>query len=732
MSVNLQELLDFNLTGRREGTARSDAGSYPALLAPYRDLEALRYDFPLVLLDSAETEAVVDTLTAVINRLLREIAADEAAGTLLRQHVLRLERRMRELAADSPDIKLTALWQQAEQTLLRECPEAERDLLGSNLATARFALRVDGVLADCDERLPARILGLAWQKREARRRRVSAAKIETLVIRLRGILKADDLKKSSSRTPTELRKSFGQSYREAFDFELMSEILEGTALRNPLPIARRHRIAAALAVLEEQRFFPLFGTERKRHHYGFVFKSLSAALGSYNDRLQAAADVIKAMEIAELEIDNAYREDRHSNYFNRHGPQALTAEDLALFPFYLVCLHEDRCTSRDTARLMEIVSCELPIKVLLQVSAPLGEPSPVDGSPHQGAYVQQLVHTFVAGNAFIHQSTASNLYRASASLSSGLAFEGPAIFSVYAPQSHPAALPAYLESAAAMESRVFPTFSYDPSAGAGLASRFDITGNPDVEADWPKQELRYEDEALQAVVEDYRFTLADFAVLDPRYGEHFAAVGQADWTDAMVPVADYLDLPGAESVDHVPYVVVTDAENRLRRWIVDENLVRLVRRCRDRWRSLQELGGVHNSYAAAAREERAAEEPLTEQAPVPAETAAAPPGEQAASAELMEPVADAEVTNEGTDEPWIETPRCTTCDECTTRNPRMFAYDDNKQAYIADPDAGTFRDLVEAAETCQVAIIHPGKPRNPDEPGLEELVRRAEPFNVSA
>jgi hypothetical protein len=58
----------------------------------------------------------------------------------------------------------------------------------------------------------------------------------------------------------------------------------------------------------------------------------------------------------------------------------------------------------------------------------------------------------------------------------------------------------------------------------------------------------------------------------------------------------------------------------------------------------------------------------------------------------------------------------------------MFAYNENKQAYIVDPDAGTFKDLVEAAEGCQVAIIHPGKPRNPDEPGLDELMRRAEAF----
>ncbi len=61
-------------------------------------------------------------------------------------------------------------------------------------------------------------------------------------------------------------------------------------------------------------------------------------------------------------------------------------------------------------------------------------------------------------------------------------------------------------------------------------------------------------------------------------------------------------------------------------------------------------------------------------------------------------------------------------------NKRMFAYDANKQAYIADAGAGTYRELVEAAESCQVSIIHPGKPRNPDEPGLAELLERAAPF----
>jgi hypothetical protein len=58
----------------------------------------------------------------------------------------------------------------------------------------------------------------------------------------------------------------------------------------------------------------------------------------------------------------------------------------------------------------------------------------------------------------------------------------------------------------------------------------------------------------------------------------------------------------------------------------------------------------------------------------------------------------------------------------------MFMYNENKQAYIADLTAGTYKEMVESAEVCKLAIIHPGKPWNLDEPGLEELVKRAEPF----
>ncbi|MBM4063274.1 MAG: ferredoxin, partial [Planctomycetes bacterium] len=81
------------------------------------------------------------------------------------------------------------------------------------------------------------------------------------------------------------------------------------------------------------------------------------------------------------------------------------------------------------------------------------------------------------------------------------------------------------------------------------------------------------------------------------------------------------------------------------------------------------------------------------------------------------------------EEPWIETERCSTCNDCINLNPLMFAYNENKQAKLVNPKAGTYAQLVQAAEKCPARCIHPGKPLNPAEPNLEKLIARAAPFN---
>jgi pyruvate-ferredoxin/flavodoxin oxidoreductase len=80
-------------------------------------------------------------------------------------------------------------------------------------------------------------------------------------------------------------------------------------------------------------------------------------------------------------------------------------------------------------------------------------------------------------------------------------------------------------------------------------------------------------------------------------------------------------------------------------------------------------------------------------------------------------------------EAYIDSARCTTCNECTNLNNRMFAYNADKQAYVKDARAGTFQQLVVAAERCPVSIIHPGSPLNPKEKDIAKWVKRAEKFN---
>ena len=74
---------------------------------------------------------------------------------------------------------------------------------------------------------------------------------------------------------------------------------------------------------------------------------------------------------------------------------------------------------------------------------------------------------------------------------------------------------------------------------------------------------------------------------------------------------------------------------------------------------------------------------------------------------------------------WIETPECTTCDECVEINPHIFAYNDEDKAIIVNPRGGPYRDIVKAAEKCTAGVIHPGTPADPNEKGLDKLIKRA-------
>ena len=343
----------------------------------------------------------------------------------------------------------------------------------------------------------------------------------------------------------------------------------------------------------------------------YAFARCSEALAAFSDHLPEIIDLVQAMAIAELEIEGRYVEATHDPFFADFDESSVGARDLALFPDYLVCIGSESLHDSENAGLMEILASELPIKVVVQVSDVLEEPAL---RAHLGliAPAAQLGKMAMGlGNAYVLQSSISHLYQSRHGILAGLAYAGPALFSVFSGSPPGAAeLPPYLLAAAAMQSRAFPAFTYDPAAGPDWAARFALDGNPQPEADWPVHEFGYEDEAHQSVREQVAFTFVDFAACDPRHARHFAVVPRAEWNGSMVPVGNSLASDSPAVAGKVPYLQMVNGDHVLQRALVDEKLLAAAHRCREMWHSLQELGGVRSSQAERllARERKVWEE----------------------------------------------------------------------------------------------------------------------------
>jgi len=160
----------------------------------------------------------------------------------------------------------------------------------------------------------------------------------------------------------------------------------------------------------------------------------------------------------------------------------------------------------------------------------------------------------------------------------------------------------------------------------------------------------------------------------------------------------------------------------------------LVKSCEDRrnfWRLLKSLAGVRPQVTVSDADQVRAEF---------AQSLAARLMEMAASGDLLGggPVAaiaaaPAMATAPNGDEdytaPWIDSAQCTSCDECIGINPKIFAYDDRKHAFVKNPKGGPYKDLVRAAEKCTAQVIHPGTPFDPKEKDVDKLMKRAAKYN---
>ncbi len=606
---------------------------------------------------------------------------------------------------------------------------------------------------------------------------------------LKDLLDVDWSKSADSKKPETLQGSIGGG-SSFIDTSALSNVMAKKSQGSiSMSAERRARIESALATLEEYqhsntlvRFIhngPLEG-EWLSSTEGFESVEdtdpCAAATRLFDEEAQRLARVFASARIARLEINGIYDAAIHDPFFANFDWETFSREELLLVPAVIALESANHVATDGMPSFSRLLSSGRPVQIFVRVLAHANPAASADEDPFQN-YRTELGYLGISHRqAVVSQASAARHVNLLQRFGSALDATRTSLHLVnigLRPTGQDLGLNAWLVAGAALEGRVHPAFSINPAAGDAFADRMDFSGNPQPEKDWPLHPFKYLDDTGVTVEQELAFTFADYALLIPRLHHHFAVVPNECDTDDLVPVAEFLQLPEERVHEHVPFIWAVGSGGILHRVIISRALIQA---CRDRlnfWHTLQEMAGVRNKHidnaiaatraeveAQAATEKaamqaefeaelarvraEAASEVMgkltdvllgmdfTSGAPRPAFTSAAAAKPAAVPAEeevVEEAAAPVEEEEELIEEPWIDTPLCTSCNDCLAINPLMFVYNDTNMAVIGDLSAGTYKEMVEAAEICPSKCIHPGQPWNPSEPGLDELKERAAKFN---
>ena len=612
--------------------------------------------------------------------------------------------------------------------------------------------------------------------------------IEGHIKELKLLLEVDWSKSPESKQPEKLRGSVGGA-ADFFDTGALSRVMEHSHGSVVMPTQRRARIEDALQTLEAYRHN---ATLVRFVHSGALddawlnqtagFEAINAddpceaATRLFDEEAVRLARVFGAARIAELEIEGIYDAAIHDPFFANFNWETFSRDELLLVPAVIALESADHVAADGMSSFSRLLSSGRPVQIFVRVQAHNNPGARADEDPFQN-YRTELGYLGIGHRqAVVSQASAARHQHLLARYSDALSATRTSLHLInigLRPTGQDLGLNAWLVAGAALEGRVHPFFHINPAAGDAFADRMDFSGNPQPEQDWPLHPFQYLDDTGTTVDTELAFTFADYALLIPRLHHHFAVVpGECD-ADNLVPIAEFLQLPDEEVHKHVPFVWAVSNGSVLHRVVISRALVQA---CRDRlnfWHTLQELAGVRNKYIdqaiARTREEieaRAAAEKtqlqqqfeeelarvraeaagevmgrltevlmgmdFTSAAPRPAPRSISPAAAASAPEPVEEIAAESPVEEEEealVEEPWIDTPLCTSCNDCLNINPLMFVYDDSNMAIIGDLNAGTYAQMVEAAEICPSKCIHPGQPWNANEPNLDELKQRATKFN---
>jgi ferredoxin len=774
----------------------------PALLCPFQDGSAIRHEYPLFLYPAGEVVdgRAVAPLSAVLEEAVASFAPDPEDARILKDNLRRLERKVQASLADSvAPVNGADAVSAAAQDMIAELslrPENAHEL-GEAVQRMVQALPGAGRLLAFGEHAPVALLTHAVRL-QARERRLRLRKeLRRLSARLHEWLRVERGKGAEARRPDVVKASVGDRGADLVDAEALSRVMGPARGSKAMDSGRVKRIEHTLSVIDHyvSADEPAIMTIVHGAEVPEEWKTGASAWHSVDDGGVCAAatevfdgqaahykELFGAMRVARIELAGAYEPARHDPLLESFDWTSFTEEELAALPPVVALESAPHLAGAGMADLSRLLLSGRPVQVVVPVQ-PATNPGVGETADPLSGYRFELGYLGLGyREALVNQSSAARAEHLVKGFLAGLEGTRPGLHVVSSALTAGGDTPrlgAWLHAGAALEGRAHAFFHYDPRVGSTWARRFDFDGNPQPEADWPVYALPCRTAADQAESLFLGFTFADFALLEPRYRDHFRTAPAELGEKSLVVMDGYLALPRDRAAECVPFVWATDAGGNLHRLLVSDSLTAA---CRDRlqyWRTLQELAGVRNAYVgeAVAHEHELAEARLAEEiaaleskhaaeldkvraeaageamqrlaetllgTDVSALAVAAPPSApRAAAARAAAPAAAApeeavveappapgeEEEEEGAEEAWIDSVLCTTCNDCTDINPQLFVYNANKQAVIGDIRAGTYAQLVQAAEKCPSKCIHPGKPLDPNEPNLDQLVARAKPFN---
>jgi ferredoxin len=796
--INLLRRFHYGEPAAAASTSAPAGAILPALLNPYRDSSAIRYQYPLYLAprgDNDET-ALAMPLGEHLSASIETFAPNAEQSKILKDNLPWLERYLRQKLTGPDPVEAPSLFAEAADALQAhlDLRESNRESLDSDLARLGTAIVEGSRYLGYGPDVALHLLVHAVRHHLAPRREALRREVEKRAAALESLLRVEKSKSPAGNEPDSVSSSAGPAARH-LDSDALSGMLgkrsHGSQDMTP---ERRSRIESALDELEAwddnavlvriagQVSNPWFAGQPDVDVVE-SYEACATASEVFLDDAGRFGRLFTAMRIADLEIDDRYDPPVHDSWFASFDWQAFSDEELQLVTRSVALESADYLATDGLPAFSHLLGSRVPVHVLTWVRA-YDNPAVKPGEGPFDAYRFELANFGIGHRqAVVAQTSAARHEDLLAGFLCAIGSNRTSLHLVnrgtQTKTSKPILEPWFVASAA-LESRAHPFLLVDPDAGDHAARRFRFDGNPQPDADWPIETLQYRGADGDDTTMELAFTFADYALLMPALHEHFRMVPEGFESNELVTVADYLEADEEGLDRRVPFVWGIDENGVLVRLVVSRALVFA---CRDRlnyWHTLQELAGIQNYYVEEAieriiEEQRAALEAEREQlrkehaeeleavrseaageamgqlvdvlmgadlsgmvagggqlatmpAARPAETEA-PTEDEPAAAEAAPDEAEEPEEELSFDEPWLDTPACTTCDDCMGINKMMFAYNDDKQAFLTDPTAGTYEDLVRAAEICPAKCIHPGKPLNPNEPNLEELMARAAPFN---